>query len=1217
MVKDYSEDNLIEQPAIDLFKSLGYSHQNCYHEAFGERGTLGRAASTDVVLIPRLRQTLIKLNPSLPSNAIDHAIEELTRDRSILHPITANREVYKLIRDGVKVKVQSPTLTPALSQKERGNEETIETVRVIDFNEPDNNDFFLASQFWITGEMYKRRADLVGFVNGLPLIFIELKAVHKKLENAYRDNLTDYKDTIPQVFWYNSFVILSNGSESKIGTISADFEHFSEWKKINKEGEEGVVSLETIIKGACERQRFLDLLENFILYKDAGGSLAKIIAKNHQYLGVNNAIAAFQRFATLTPIPSPRGRGELPNYRGGFVFSGLVQRVRELRQRQTGAEEIAWELLRDRLFLGLKFRRQHQIGEYIADFYCHEKLLVVEIDGSVHEKEDVYKKDQKRDSYFQSLGLKVIRFSNEIVLNNPEKFLTDLAVFIEKLPSPSGESTEITGHHPSTSGRRTEDEGVAARRLGVFWHTQGSGKSFSMIFFSQKILRKFEGNYTFLIVTDRKELDEQIYKNFASVGAVTELEVHADSGKNLEKLLREDHRNIFTLIHKFGDINYKISERSDIIVITDESHRTQYDTLAMNMRTALPNAAFIAFTGTPLIVGEELTRKTFGDYVSVYNFKQSIDDNATVPLYYENRIPEVQLTNENLNEDLERIIEEAMLSSAQEEKLQREFAREYHIITRDDRLKKIAEDIVAHFINRGYQGKAMVVSIDKPTAVKMYDKVQKRWMEYIDELKAKLKNAEKEQEEIEKRLAYMQETDMAVVVSSEQNEIEKFRKLGLNIEKHRRRMAKEDLSEKFKDSRNPFRIVFVCAMWMTGFDVPSLSTIYLDKPMKNHTLMQTIARANRVFGDKMNGLIVDYVGVFRELQKALAIYGSGSEGGVKEGELPVKPKGELVRELEKAIEEAEEFCKEKGIDIQRIISSDKLEKIKLITDAVDAILVNDESKNRYLALSSTVKKIFKAILPDAEANRFYGKCALFSILADKIRAESGEVDISGIMGKVERLLDESIAAEGYIIREPHEPYGEHIIDLSQIDFEALRKRFLDGQKNTQIARLKAAISAKLDRMVRFNKSRIDYLEKFQQLIDEYNSGAINIEVFFDRLQSFVKKLNEEEKRGIKENLSEEELALFDLLKKPAMTKKETQQVKLAAKKLLDVLKQEKLVLDWRKKQQARAEVIFTIETMLDEMLPRTYTPELYQEKCNIAYQHIYDSYFGAEKSIYA
>ncbi|HHT9114862.1 MAG: HsdR family type I site-specific deoxyribonuclease [Planctomycetes bacterium] len=1215
----YTESNLIELPAIELFNSLGYTHQNCFHETFGEKGTLGRATSTDVVLIPKLKEALINLNPSLPVEAINQAIEELTRDRSILNPITANREVYKLIKDGVKVHVN--TLTQSLSQEERASEEAVETVRVIDWNNPENNDFFLASQFWITGEMYKRRADLVGFVNGLPLIFIELKAVHKKLEDAFRDNITDYKDTIPQIFWYNAFVILSNGSESRIGTISADFEHFSEWKKINSEGEEGIVSLETIIKGTCEKCRFLDLLENFILYKDSGGSLIKIIAKNHQYLGVNSAISAFHRYLTytqtLTPNPSPRGRGESPNYRGGFTFSGLVQKTRELRLKQTNAEQIVWEMLRDGQFLGLKFRRQHQIGEYIADFYCHEKLLVVEIDGSIHIKEEVRKKDHKRDSYFQSLGLKVIRFSNETILNDPEKFLTDLAVFIENLPSPSGESTEIIGHHPpSPSGRRNEDEGAASRRLGVFWHTQGSGKSFSMIFFSQKILRKFEGNYTFLIVTDRKELDEQIYKNFASVGAVTEQEVHAESGEHLGQLLKENHRNIFTLIHKFIEINTKVSDRSDIIVITDESHRTQYDTLAMNMRTALPNAAFIAFTGTPLIVGEELTRKTFGDYVSIYNFKQSIDDKATVPLYYENRIPEVQLKNEYLNEDIEQIIEEAMLSPEQEEKLQREFAREYHIITRNDRLEKIAEDIVAHYANRGYQGKAMVVSIDKPTAVKMYDKVQKYWNKYINELNAKLKESVENREEAEKRLLYMQETDMAVVVSGEQNEIEKFRKLGLDIEKHRRRMVKEDLAEKFKDPANPFRIVFVCAMWMTGFDVPCLSTIYLDKPMRNHTLMQTIARANRVFGDKTNGLIVDYAGVFRELQKALAIYGSGSGGGIKEGENPVKEKDELIKELEKAIEETEGFCKERGINIQRIISSDKLEKIKLITDAVDAILVNDESKRRYLTLSSQVSKLFKAILPDPQANRFYEKCAVFTVLADKIKSVSGEVDIANVTGKVEQLLDESIEAEGYVIREPHEPHGDHIIDLSQIDFETLRKKFLEGRKNTQIARIKAAIQSKLNRMVRFNRSRVDFLEKFQQLIEEYNSGAINIELFFDRLLTFVKRLNEEEKRGIEENLTEEELALFDLLKKPDMTRKETKQVKLASKELLGKLKKEKLVIDWRRKQQARADVLLTIQMILDAKLPRSYTPELYEQKCVSVFQHIYDSYFGAGKSVY-
>ena len=802
------------------------------------------------------------------------------------------------------------------------------------------------------------------------------------------------------------------------------------------------------------KRKLLDLIENFILYKDAGGRLAKIIAKNHQYLGVNNAVDSFKKMK------------------------------------------------------------------------------------------------------------------------------------------------EIQG------------------RLGVFWHTQGSGKSFSMIFFSQKVLRKFEGNYTFLIVTDRKELDEQIYKNFAEVGAVTEQEVHAESGKHLEQLLKEDHRNIFTIIHKFGDIDYMVSNRSDIIVITDEAHRTQYDTLAMNMRTALPNASFIAFTGTPLIVGEELTRKTFGDYVSVYNFKQSIDDNATVPLYYENRIPEVQLKESEMKEGIEQILEEAMLSPEQEEKLQREFSREYHIITRDDRLEKIAGDIVKHFLNRGYQGKAMVVSIDKPTAVKMYEKVQKYWTATINDLKKQLKKAKEGKDEIQKQIDYMKDTDMAVVVSQEQNEIEKFKKLGLKIEKHRRRMVKEDLATKFKDPDNPFRIVFVCAMWMTGFDVPCLSTMYLDKPMKNHTLMQTIARANRVFRDKVNGLLVDYCGIFRNLQKALAIYGPGEGGDV---DSPVKPKAELIRELEAAIAEIERVCEENDADIRKIADSDRLMQIKYIGDATDALLVNDETKRRYLALASQVDKLFKAILPDPDAKKYADTCSVIRVIAERIKSIVGEdVDIGDVKKKIEDLLNETVEVIGYIKEDHHDTlYGKKRIDLSRIDFEALKKKFDKGKKkNTQVAILEAVIRGKLEKLVRLNKLRLGLLEKFQKIIAEYNSGSMNIEKLFEELLEFVKILDEEEQRGIKENLSEEELALFDLLKKPKLIKKETEQVKLASKKLLRVLNNEKLVLDWRRKQQTRAEVLFTIETVLDDTLPESYTPEVYQEKCNVAYQHIYDSYYGDGKSVY-
>jgi type I restriction enzyme R subunit len=1051
MNSDYSEDQLIEQPAIKLFQVLGWETANCFDEVFAAAGgTLGRETSNDVVLIPKLKEALKALNPDASSEALVLAAEELTKDRSTLNPVVANQEIYQQLKDGVKVYT--------LDSK---GEEISETIKVVDWNNPENNDFFLASQFWVTGDLYKRRADLVGFLNGIPLIFIELKASHVRLENAFQQNFRDYKSTIPQLFWFNGFVILSNGSNSRVGTITAEWEHFAEWKKINSEGEEGVISLDTIIRGTCEKTRLLDLLENFILYVQSKGGMAKFVAKNHQFLGVNSAVSAVK-------------------------------------------------------------------------------------------------------------------------------------------------------HMESNKGK-----------LGVFWHTQGSGKSYSMVFFSQKVLRKLLGNYTFLIVTDRIDLDQQIYKNFADAGAVSEKEVQARSGEHLKQLLTEDHRHIFTLIQKFhtekGEVYPALSERSDIIVITDEAHRSQYDTLAMNMRNALPNASFIAFTGTPLIIGEEKTRNVFGDYVSIYNFRQSVEDNATVPLYYENRIPELQLTNEDLNEELQQLIEETELDEEQEKKLEREFARQYHLITREDRLEKVAQDIVSHFMERGHMGKAMVISVDKATAVRMYDKVKKYWSEYIVKLERQVAEAEGEElEHLKAKINFMENTDMAVVVSQTQNEIEDLAKKGVDIEPHRKRIVTEDLDTKFKDSDNLLRIVFVCAMWMTGFDVPSCSTIYMDKPMRNHTLMQAIARANRVYRDKNNGLIVDYVGVFRSLEKALAIYGSGSGGGVRPGDSPVEDKAELVQALKESIEEIKNYCHELGINLNKIITVEGFDKVALIDEARDVILDSEDNKKQFLFYAGNVFRLYKAILPDQSAKEFLPVRDVLYVIVKKIRETLPPADISELSQAIEELLDRSIEAEGYVISAPvGEESEEFRIDLSKIDFEALRKKFFKGKKRTETERLKSAIKTKLKRMVEMNPARIDFYEKFQALIDEYNSGALNIEQFFDELIRFSQQLNEEDKRAISENLSEEELAIFDLLTRPKieLTNKEQMEVKKVARELLETLKKEKLVLDWRKKQQARAAVKICIEAILDK-LPEKYSKTIFNEKVDRIYHHVYDNYFGSDKSIY-
>ncbi|KUK66635.1 MAG: Type I site-specific deoxyribonuclease, HsdR family, partial [Parcubacteria bacterium 34_609] len=444
----------------------------------------------------------------------------------------------------------------------------------------------------------------------------------------------------------------------------------------------------------------------------------------------------------------------------------------------------------------------------------------------------------------------------------------------------------------------------------------------------------------------------------------------------------------------------------------------------------------------------------------------------------------------------------------------------------------------------------------------------------------------------------------------EQNEISKFKKLGLDIQKHRERMNKEDLDKKFKDAKDPFRLVFVCAMWLTGFDVPSLSTIYVDKPMKNHTLMQAIARANRVFKDKPNGLIVDYIGIFRNLKNALAIYSPGDSVI----DYPVVPKEKLIEKLEGIIGQMLEFCKDQEIKVEAILESQGFERVKMLDDAVDKVLINDDIKNQFISLANDIKKFYKAILPDLQADRFRKYYELFRAIQEKIYSLSPEIDISEVKEKLETLLDESVMVVD--IQKDKEKYYKNKFDLSKIDFEKIRKAFFEGKKYIEAEKLKNAVSRKINLMVMLNKSRKEFLEKFQKLIEEYNSGAINIEMFFKELMDLAKQLNEEDKRHIREGLTEEELAVFDLLYKPNLSEKDEKQVKLAARELLVRLKQEKLVLEWRKKQQARASVIVTIEDVLDRFLPESYGKDIYQEKCQQVYQHIYDSYFGAGKSIY-
>jgi type I restriction enzyme R subunit len=1048
MSHTYTEDQLVEQPAIRLFDELKWETISALDEVFGPTGTLGRETTGEVVLLPRLREALEKLNPLLPPEAHSSAIEELTRDRSKMSLAAANREVYELLKEGVVVSVPD---------RDRGGQRP-ERVRIVNWQNPLENDFLLVSQFSVTGPLYTRRPDLVGFVNGLPVVVIEVKKPGVPARDAFDDNITTCKSDIPQLLWFNALLIASNGQDSCVGSLTAEWDRFFEWKRVEREDEPRRVSLEVMLRGTCDRVRLLDLMENFTLFSEHKAGLVKVLGQNHQFLGVNNAIASM-----LSARQAGHGRG------------------------------------------------------------------------------------------------------------------------------------------------------------GVFWQTQGSGKSFAMVFFAQKVLRKLPGNWTFVIVTDRTDLDQQIAKTFKSCGAVSTAEgdaCHAQSGEQLRDLLRGNHRYVFTLVHKFQTPEM-LCDRRDVIVLTDEAHRSQYDTLALNMRAALPNACFIAFTGTPLIAGEERTKDVFGDYVSIYDFQQSIEDRATVPLFYENRTPELKLENPDLNEDVYDLIEAADLNEGQEKRLERDLGRQYHLITRDDRLETVAKDIVQHFIGRGFQGKAMVVSIDKATALKMHNKVLKYWKDELDRVDRELGRLERsghqtdpeQKTELQKRREILNTTDMALIVSPGQNEIEQMKNLGLDIAPHRKLMNDEELDERFKAPQDPLRIVFVCAMWMTGFDAPSCSTVYLDKPMRNHTLMQTIARANRIFPGKYNGLIVDYANVFASLEKALAIYGAGQDG-----KTPVRDKALLVAELEKALNEAITFCNSHGAKVGDIeaASTGSFERLKLIGDAVEALVTPDSLRKEFLAHARLIRTLFQAIKPDPSVIKFTSRVSCLSTIADSIREMTGEepTDISEILAEVNKLLDRSIGTDGFHIQKVNVGGGRAVIDLSKIDFNALAKRFKESKtKNIEIEHLKAAIRAQLNRQIRQNKTRADYLTKFEELIDSYNIGSRNIDELFRELVALSQQLTDEEQRHLREHLSEEELTVFDVLTRPGpeLTPEEREEVKMVARALLTKLKS-LLILDWRQTAQARAQVRLAIEDTLDEGLPRSYTPEIYKKKVSALFEHVYESY---------
>lgn len=1008
-------------------------------------GTM-RISKKQCVLPEVLKASLIRINPNITIDVIDKIVSELSQDYSNTDLTSTNYSLYNKLRNNIQVSVR------------RNGKIEQDFLKLIDFENPSNNTFTAVSQMWIQGKINYRRPDVLIFVNGLPLVFIELKNSIVKVEEAYNKNLTDYIKDIPNLFAWNQICVLSNGLETRLGAFNASYDFFFEWLKVKSESEKvnreeirnKGISIEYFIDGLLEKNRLIDYIENFILFQNQS---LKIIAKNHQFLGVNNLIE------------------------------------------------------------------------------------------SVKNRE------------------------------------------------------ELNG------------------KLGVFWHTQGSGKSYSMVMFARKVKRKIPGNFTFLVITDRDDLDTQIYKNFLRTETIGKTEeCKPKSGSQLREYLQSNKSFVFTLIHKFkydkGKQYPVLSTRNDIIVMVDEAHRTQYKDLAENMRTALPNANFIAFTGTPLLGSKKLTNQWFGNYVSEYNFAQSVEDGSTVPLYYSRRVPEVNLVNNFLDDDVVDIIEDENLNDAEQRVLENSTSKILEVIKRDDRLEKIAKDIAHHFPRRGYLGKGMVVSVDKFTAVKMYDKVQKYWaLEKQDIIKQRNSAKTKEERDnLTSMLNYMNNVQMAVVVSEGEDEDNKFQAAGLDISKHRKFMNEitqdgKDIEDRFKDKNDPFQLVFVCSMWLTGFDVPTLSTLYLDKPMKGHTLMQTIARANRVSLNKPCGIIVDYVNVFKFMKQALNQYALPSNDG--DDVLPVKDIDKLIKNLDDVIDESNDFLKNININLDEIIGeSSTFEKLNDLEKAYDTILSKDANKDRFKVLTNLMCNLYEASKPEIFEKHWYNEyfapiCYLHDLFYGKIDNEK----IEKAKQKMQALLDTSVTANNAEDQQEVVIHESKVIDLTKLDVDGIAKKIKEAPyKNILVDDLRAFIEKTLEQMINKNQNRIEFSQRYKSIIDRYNAGGTENEDYYEQLLKLIFELQKEQERPNLLGLTEEELEIYDLLiKGRKLTNAEEQKVKLAAKNLYNkIITQEAIfVVDWYKDEQPTAKVKSMIEDSLDEYLPDSYDKDVFASKSNL------------------
>ncbi|MGB4206180.1 MAG: HsdR family type I site-specific deoxyribonuclease [Bacteroidales bacterium] len=1199
-------ENSIELMAIELLEQLGYEYIYAPEIApspseagvpEGRGGQDIRSSYEQVLLLNRLQNAVNRINHGIPADVLAGAIKEIQRISSP-ELVTNNETFHRLLTEGIPV-------SKRVDGDDRGDR-----VWLIDFKDPYNNDFVVANQFTVqeskdgTSTVSIKRPDIILFVNGIPLVVFELKNAadeNTTIHSAFKQ-IETYKALIPGLFTYNGFVVISDGLEARAGSISAGYTRFMAWKTSDGRTEAShlVSQLETLIRGMLNKETLIDIIRHFIVFEKSKKedvetgittiTTVKKLAAYHQYYAVNRAVESTLR--AIAPKAPPQEGWQTKS--DGIVKRAsksyfqlpfnpdLKEKAQKLREADNLSEIIFWNQIKNKQFKGYDFEWQKIIGNYIVDFYCGNCQVVIEIDSNSHDNKAEY--DANRDAYLQSLGLTVIHIPEtdivfklgmvmEMLYNHPA--LSDSPVEEMNLVMESPESYGVPGVKSQPAGDR---------KGGVVWHTQGSGKSLSMVFYTGKIVLALD-NPTILVITDRNDLDDQLFDTFAASKQLLRQEpVQAENRNHLKELLKVVSGGVvFATVQKFqpeeGNVYELLSDRSNIVVIADEAHRTQYGFKAKTidakdergnitgkkivygfakyMRDALPNATYLGFTGTPIESTDINTPAVFGNYVDIYDIAQAVEDGATVRIFYESRLAKVNLSEEGkklveeLDDELEQEDEQSPVFTSQQ-KAKARWAQLEALVGSENRIKNIAKDIIEHFSQRQevFEGKGMIVTMSRRIAADLYQAV-------ID-LKPEWHSND------------LNKGAIKVVMTSASSD-------GPEIAKHHTtKEQRRILAERMKNPDDELQLVIVRDMWLTGFDVPCLHTLYIDKPMKGHNLMQAIARVNRVYKDKPGGLIVDYLGIASDLKKALAFYSdSGGKGD------PTILQEQAVQLMLEKMEIVSQMYH--GFEYETYFEAGTSKKLSMILAAEEHILGLEEGKKRYINEVTALSKAFAIAVPHKQAMDAKDEISFFQAVKARLakfdETGSGKTDHQ-IETTIRQVIDQALISEQVI--DVFDAAGIKKPDISILSEEFLLELKGMEHKNIALEVLKKLLNDEIRSRAKKNlvKSR-KFLEMLENSIKKYHNKILTAAEVIEELISLSKDIIETDNEARRMGLTDFEYAFYTAVANNDSARELMQQDKL--RELAVVLTEtirKNATIDWTIKESVKARLKVAVKRIL-------------------------------------